>query len=201
MEKEFKKIIKESKKSLEKMVEKIEDKSDDFSEEAKDFWSDLKKHLSTLEKKLKESYDHFEEEAEIKGHLGMMEAHDRMDKLQNTLYEFSSKVSDNVNYTPWLTAPAPDGDNDGLLCCDELAHGTDPNNPDTDGDGWTDGEEVDARKDPLDPKSHPGPSLIGVGGEAYPVNKLAIMAPWIGLAVLLIFSITWLTLRRQRSQS
>ncbi len=45
------------------------------------------------------------------------------------------------------------------------------------------------------------PSPIGVGGEAYPVNKLAILAPWIGLAMLLIGGITWFTLRRRRVQS
>jgi len=38
----------------------------------------------------------------------------------------------------------------------------------------------------------------GVGGEAYPVNKLGILAPWIGLAVLLIGGITWFTLRHRR---
>ena len=42
---------------------------------------------------------------------------------------------------------------------------------------------------------------IPVGGEVYPVNKLAILAPWIGLAVLLIAGIGWLTLRRRRAQS
>ena len=39
----------------------------------------------------------------------------------------------------------------------------------------------------------------GVGGEAYPVNKLAILAPWIGLATLLIGGISWLILRRRKA--
>ncbi|HEX74853.1 MAG TPA: hypothetical protein G4N93_06915 [Dehalococcoidia bacterium] len=38
---------------------------------------------------------------------------------------------------------------------------------------------------------------IGVGGEAYPVNKLGILAPWLGLAMLLISGITWFTLRHR----
>lgn len=45
------------------------------------------------------------------------------------------------------------------------------------------------------------PQPLGVGGEAYPVNKLGILAPWIGLTMLLIGSITWFTLRRRRAQS
>ena len=43
--------------------------------------------------------------------------------------------------------------------------------------------------------------LLPVGGEVYPVNKLGILAPWIGFAMLLIGSITWFTLRRRRAQS
>lgn len=39
----------------------------------------------------------------------------------------------------------------------------------------------------------------GVGGEAYPVSKLVILALWIGLAVLLIGGITWFTLRRRKA--
>jgi PKD repeat protein len=48
----------------------------------------------------------------------------------------------------------PDDDGDGLSNNDEDAVGTDPNNPDTDGDGLIDGREVeDAGTDPLDPDS------------------------------------------------
>jgi len=38
-----------------------------------------------------------------------------------------------------------------------------------------------------------------VGGTVYPVNKLAILAPWIALAVLLAGGLSWLTLRRRRA--
>ena len=45
----------------------------------------------------------------------------------------------------------PDMDGDGLLDVDEAALGTDTLNSDTDGDGYTDGEEVLAMgTDPLD---------------------------------------------------
>ena len=46
-----------------------------------------------------------------------------------------------------------DLDRDGLLLEDE--YGTDPDNPDSDGDGHLDGEEVLAGTDPLDASDHP----------------------------------------------
>ena len=43
-----------------------------------------------------------------------------------------------------------DLDGDGLLSDLEEALGTDPDDPDSDGDEWTDGEEVDLNTDPMD---------------------------------------------------
>jgi hypothetical protein len=40
-----------------------------------------------------------------------------------------------------------------------------------------------------------------VGGEAYPVNKFAVLAPWLAVAVLLAGGISWFTLRRRRAQT
>lgn len=96
MEKEFKKVISKSKKSLEKIEKEIEAKSDDFTEEVSELWIDLKKYLSEVEEKLKEAYDHFEDQSELKGHLGIMEARDRMERLQEATYDFSYKVSNNA---------------------------------------------------------------------------------------------------------
>jgi hypothetical protein len=48
-----------------------------------------------------------------------------------------------------------DNDRDGLLNVDECRLGTDPNNPDTDGDGFYDGGEVTSGTDPLDAESMP----------------------------------------------
>ena len=50
-----------------------------------------------------------------------------------------------------------DADDDGLTDDDEIALGTDPNDADTDGDGLSDGEEVnDTGTDPLDPDTDGG---------------------------------------------
>jgi hypothetical protein len=58
-----------------------------------------------------------------------------------------------------------DTDGDGLSdYLERVEYGTDPNNPDTDGDGYTDGEEVAAGTNPLDPGSHPEPKTTGGPG-------------------------------------
>ncbi|QXP57703.1 gliding motility-associated C-terminal domain-containing protein [Cellulophaga sp. HaHa_2_95] len=50
----------------------------------------------------------------------------------------------------------PDSDNDGLSDGEEIALGTDPNNPDSDGDGILDGQEVLDGTNPLDDCDHNG---------------------------------------------
>lgn len=53
--------------------------------------------------------------------------------------------------------PNLDPDGDGLTNAEEEQHGTDPNNPDTDGDGLTDGAEVnDHHTDPTKPDTDGG---------------------------------------------
>jgi len=93
MEKEFKEIIEESKKSLEKAENKIEALSEDFTEEAGEFWVDLKKRFAGVNDKLKDAYDDFEEKAELKGHLGMMEARDKLEQVKESAEEFTQQVS------------------------------------------------------------------------------------------------------------
>jgi len=93
MEKEFKKIINDSKKSIEDAQDKIEDLSEDFTEEAKEFWGDLKKNFALVNDKLKIAYTDFEENAELKGHLAMMEAREKLGEVQKSAEKFASQVS------------------------------------------------------------------------------------------------------------
>ncbi len=71
--------------------------------------------------------------------------------------------------TDWLEGAAPDADADGLNDVKESLAGTDPNNPDTDGDDFKDGED----QYPLDPSRH--------------MDESTRSAPWISsiLSVLL----------------
>lgn len=93
MDKEFKKIISESKRSLNKIEKSIEEISKDFTEEVNDFWLDLKKYFSDTEKRLDDAYDDFEDEIKLKAHLGMIEARERIKKIEEVAYEFISRVS------------------------------------------------------------------------------------------------------------
>jgi len=59
-----------------------------------------------------------------------------------------------------------DSDNDGISDTDETDRfGTDPYNPDTDGDGFADGQEINAGSDPVDPNSMPDNVKIWIEAE------------------------------------
>lgn len=96
MEKEFKEIIDDSKKSLEKIEKNIEEMSHGLKEEADEFWIELKSRLSNIETKLDDTMDNVEDQIELKGHLGMMEARERFEKLKELADEFAHIVSVNV---------------------------------------------------------------------------------------------------------
>jgi len=42
---------------------------------------------------------------------------------------------------------------------------------------------------------------VPVGGEAYPINKMSLLAPWIAVGLVLAGGIGWYALRRRRAQS
>lgn len=92
MEKELKEIIEESRKSLKKAKEKIEEISEDFSQETGEVWNELKKRLSGVEEKLKDAYVNFEDKAELKGHLALMEARDRLEIIKESTEKFVQKA-------------------------------------------------------------------------------------------------------------
>ena len=59
---------------------------------------------------------------------------------------------------PLVNDTMADPDSDDLVNIHEYQQNTDPQNPDTDFDGWTDGDEVHVyATDPLDPNDHPPP--------------------------------------------
>ncbi len=60
-----------------------------------------------------------------------------------------SKKNQQPKLTPAPTAVNLDSDKDGLLDTQEALYGTDKNNPDTDGDGFKDGDEVKNGYNPL----------------------------------------------------
>ncbi|MFX0097974.1 MAG: hypothetical protein ACFFCS_00215 [Candidatus Hodarchaeota archaeon] len=71
------------------------------------------------------------------------------------LYDVRDPVSGEKNQSAVLDASG-DEDGDGLNNTQEVdGFGTDPFNPDTDSDGWTDKAEIDKHTDPLDPSSYP----------------------------------------------
>ena len=81
-----------------------------------------------------------------------------------------------------------DAEGDGLSNLAEYNHRTDPTNSDTDGDNWTDGAEVDAGTNPLDPNSHP------TGGHQVP----AMTTSGFALTVLLLLGTGAIGIKRRK---
>ncbi len=69
----------------------------------------------------------------------------------------------------------------------------DPRIVDGDGDG---NAVVDMGVDEYVP---PPPPIGGVGGEVYPINKVSVLAPWLGLILILVIGGSGLALRRRRA--
>jgi len=131
----------------------------------------------------------------------------------NDDYDIYAQRVDGSGNTLWtdngvLLCDAPDTRNcPRLACCEPasatgaLAYWRDYRNSATTGqDIYMQGVDADGNLGRPYPPPPPTPAPRGVGGVVYPVNKLGILAPWIGLTVLLISSLAWFTLRRRRAQ-
>ncbi|MBW3778029.1 hypothetical protein GL272_14045 [Aeromonas veronii] len=77
--------------------------------------------------------------------------------------EDGDEISNGTNPNDPATAPDEDKDTDedGVSDTDEIAHGTDPNDPDTDDDGISDGDEISNGTNPNDPNDPNDPATAG----------------------------------------
>ena len=89
------------------------------------------------------------------------------------------------NLTGWM-----DNDSDTIDWCDGILLV----NKETGEEGWWHVEDVAID---IVVTLEPPP----VGGEAYPVSKASVLAPWIAVGVVLAGGITWYVLRRRKAQS
>ena len=77
------------------------------------------------------------------------------------------------------TAPDPESDldDDGLTLAEEEELGTDPDNADSDADGWEDGLEVDENFDPMDADDTPYVGFYGGRDDCYDDFAMAAYSP------------------------
>jgi ElaB/YqjD/DUF883 family membrane-anchored ribosome-binding protein len=85
----YEEFVEKAKKDIDKLEDKIEDMSEDFTEEAKDVWKDLKQYFEKVKVKLQDAAN----EAELKSHLGMMEARDVLENVRDSAESFLYTVS------------------------------------------------------------------------------------------------------------
>ena len=91
MDKEFKEIAQKSQKALNEATEKMEGLLKDFSKDSLSFWEEIKGKMVDAEVLLKDSASKAEtksDEAVVEAELGMMEAKDKMTKVEKSLSAF-----------------------------------------------------------------------------------------------------------------
>ncbi len=96
MNEEYKKILEQSSNAIEKLQEKVDGLTGDLSDDASALWQDMKKNFSGVSGKLKNAskyLDQKSDEANLKAHLGAMEAHDTINDIKESIEEFTTKVS------------------------------------------------------------------------------------------------------------
>jgi len=99
-------------------------------------------------------------------------------------WKYGPTPSDPTNH--WYQLPIGDDDGDNVITI-------------TLSDGGVGDDNVVAPDGMIVDQGGPGLPVVAVGGEAYTVNKLAILAPWIALAAAIIAGAT-IFMRRRRAQ-
>jgi len=89
MKYEYKELAEKAKKSMDTIEVKMEEIRHTFSKETASFWDDLKPYFDKIKVKLQIA----EDEAELKSHLGMMEAYEILEKVRDSAEGFLYTVS------------------------------------------------------------------------------------------------------------
>ena len=104
-----------------------------------------------------------------------------------------------------IVVRAPDGDvSNYLRCCADAPGGYAGGNWEVSGNSgatWAVSQDIDLMFEVHGPLVAPnGPPPVEVGGDVYPVNRLALLTPWVALAAVIIAGAT-IAVRRRRTQS
>ena len=95
----------------------------------------------------------------------------------------------------------PDSDGDGIQDLEEVELGTDPANEDTDGDGFSDQEEIDVGTDPLVPPSPDELAIKTVAGgleiAGRVISPMYLLGIGLGLGIIMIPLLKRLLRRRK----
>lgn len=114
--------------------------------------------------------------------LYVMDTRNNRVQLFDTITDVDGNGMDDVweylNFGAPGQDPFGDPDEDGLPNIAEFRLQTDPNNPDTSGNGWTDKQAVDGGADPVDPSDVPEFTMKILSMEGAP----AVAITWMGVA-------------------
>ena len=86
------KLITESKEALEDIKSKIEASSTELSDDAGEFWSDLKSNYEEVHSKLEDASKEYTDKAEKDAYLSMMEAKHKLLDLQDITERFTADI-------------------------------------------------------------------------------------------------------------
>ncbi|MFT7823304.1 MAG: hypothetical protein ABXS92_00955 [Sulfurimonas sp.] len=92
-EKELKELLKNAKESLDKVENHVESLTHRMNKDINTFWGDLKVQFGETGKTLTNAAKKLEDETELQGKLGVMEAHEQAKKIQSTSEEFIRKIT------------------------------------------------------------------------------------------------------------